>query len=81
MKTDKKKNGFLVPLIVVALVSLAAFIAGQTFGSRRGVMNEKGAADDYYQAETFEEATEEEADSAPWSEDSPSNYADEESLE
>ncbi len=83
MSKASKKSGGLLPIVgVVVLIALAGFIGGRMYGSKHGAIQEKAPVDPYTAVvESDFAADDEDAPEPEWDEDSPSNYADETSLE
>lgn len=76
-----KSGGWTPIVIIVLVVTIGAFIAGRMYGERQGVMKERIPAEQYYDETNVEEYVEGGDYEPNWSEDSPSNYADDYSLE
>ena len=80
-KSQGSGKGWLWFAAALVLVAAAAYVGGQSYGAKRGILKEKAGAA-AYEAEPNPDAENVSDEYEPkWDEDSPSNYADDVSLE
>lgn len=80
-KGVKKSGGWGPTIVIIVVIAVAGFVGGRMLGSKKGAIEEHTQVDPYPTiVEIQEDYSEDEAEEL-WDEDSPSNYADEESLE